>query len=489
METNHRLILLKSRLAVTRANSLRGHSSSQLFLIAALAIGLGALAHGSRHVDSSVASIPAPTQPVVQQVVQSAPGQVLAKVGAQAASALAETPVKVARDAEIDDGQTFAELLTSQGVSDAEAASAMNALAKIYDLRRLKAGQDVTLSFLRTGRQEVFTGAVFQPEDTSEIGIDRSADSGFKAELRPIPVTRGRFAAQGEIRSSLFEAGDAAGVPHAIMATLIRTYSHDIDFQRDIHPGDSFEVMYDQSVTAKGKAVGEGTIIYAAMHIGGKIKPIYRATFSDNTIDYFDETGHSIRRALLRTPVAAARITSGFGMRMHPLLGYSKMHKGVDFGAPTGAPIFAAGNGVIEDIGFRNGYGRYIRIRHNGTLSTAYAHMSRFNANLYRGARVAQGQVIGYVGMSGRATGPHLHFEVLVNGAQVNPMSVNLPTGRILDGKLLTAFKQGQSRVKQEFGNLLNQKKQPSTTATASGHFIPASTSGQSLNSSATGKL
>ena len=197
-------------------------------------------------------------------------------------------------------------------------------------------------------------------------------------------------------------------------------------------------------------------------------------TFSDGDTDYFDAQGRSIRRALLRTPVAAARITSGFGMRVHPLLGYSKMHKGVDFGAPTGAPIFAAGTGIVDDIGFSNGYGRYIRIRHNGTLSTAYAHMSRFNANLYRGARVNQGEVIGYVGMSGRATGPHLHFEVIVNGQQVNPMSVNLPAGRTLAGKLLTAFKDGQTKIKQEFDGLATAKAAPASGLIPAAATAPA---------------
>jgi murein DD-endopeptidase MepM/ murein hydrolase activator NlpD len=177
--------------------------------------------------------------------------------------------------------------------------------------------------------------------------------------------------------------------------------------------------------------------------------------FSDKTVDYFDDQGRSVRRALLRTPVAAARVTSGFGMRMHPLLGYSKMHKGVDFGAPTGTPIFAAGSGTIEDIGFKNGYGRYIKIKHNGTMATAYAHMSRFNTHLYRGSKVNQGEVIGYVGMSGRATGPHLHFEVHLNGQQVNPMSVNLPAGRVLEGKLLAEFKDGQDHIRKEFSDLI----------------------------------
>jgi murein DD-endopeptidase MepM/ murein hydrolase activator NlpD len=243
------------------------------------------------------------------------------------------------------------------------------------------------------------------------------------------------------------------------MAALIRVYAHDIDFQRDIHPGDSFEILYDQPKTAQGKAVGEGAIIYAAMHIGGEIKPIYRVTFADKTVDYFDAQGHSAKRALLRTPVSAGHITSGFGMRIHPILGYSKMHKGVDFGAPIGTPIFAAGSGTIEEIGFKNGFGRYIRIRHSGNLETAYGHMSRFNTKLYRGAHVNQGEVIAYVGMSGRATGPHLHFEVHVNGVQVNPLSVKLPTGRVLEGAQLLQFKDGQSRIRDEFTGLIAQPK------------------------------
>jgi murein DD-endopeptidase MepM/ murein hydrolase activator NlpD len=333
-------------------------------------------------------------------------------------------------------------------------------------LRLLRAGQSVSLSFQRTTQQEVLTGATFQPEATKEVSVTRSAQGVYTASVKPIPVTRQRIAALGVIHSSLFEAGDRAGVPHAIMAALIRVYSHDIDFQRDIHSGDRFEVLYDQSRTAQGKAVGEGEIVYAALNVGGKVHPIYRVMFSDRTVDYFDDRGQSIRRAILRTPVAAAHITSGFGMRIHPLLGYSKMHKGVDFGAPIGTPIFAAGTGTIEEIGFKNGYGRYIRIRHNGTLATAYAHMSRFGDSMHQGSHVSQGEVIGYVGMSGRATGPHLHFEVHVNGVQVNPMSINLPTGRTLDGKLLADFKAGQARIKQDFVSRL-PKATPDVVAPA----------------------
>ena len=198
------------------------------------------------------------------------------------------------------------------------------------------------------------------------------------------------------------------------------------------------------------------------MHIGDEVKPIYRVIFADNSVDYFDAAGHSTRRALLRTPVAAAHITSGFGMRIHPLLGYSKMHKGVDFGAPIGTPIFAAGSGTVEEIGFKNGFGRFIKIRHDGHLETAYGHMSRFNSRLYRGAHVDQGQVIAYVGMSGRATGAHLHFEVHVNGAEVNPLSVKMPTGRVLEGAQMAQFKSGQTRIRAEFTNLIDHKAQAS---------------------------
>lgn len=426
-----------------------------MLVIGALTLGVGLSGHKLR--TSAVAASNA-----VRAIEQSAPAQAVAKAD-QAIAAVIVPAEKMVREAEIDDGQDFADMLNDAGVSDADATAAMNALARVYALGKLRAGQGVTLTFNRTPQAETFTSAVFQPEDTREITIARQADGSFAASTKMIPIIRERIAAQGEIRSSVYEAGDRAGVPHAIMAEMIHVYAHDVDFQRDIHPGDSFEILYDQPKTAQGKPVGEGSIIYAAMHVGGEIKPIYRVTFADKTVDYIDASGRSTRRAILRTPVAAARITSGFGMRIHPLLGYSKMHKGVDFGAPIGTPIFAAGSGVIEEIGFKNGFGRYIKIRHSGNLETAYGHMSRFNPHLYRGAHVNQGEVIAYVGMSGRATGPHLHFEVHVNGTQVNPLSVKMPAGRVLQGAQLAEFKNGQTRIRSEFLTLIAQKKAPET--------------------------
>ena len=296
---------------------------------------------------------------------------------------------------------------------------------------------------------------------TKEVTVTRNAESAFTADLKLVPITRQHFAARAEIHSSLYEAGERSHVPHALMASFMNVYAHEVDFQRDIHPGDRFEILYDQPTAANGAPAGEGTIIYAALIVGGKVKPVYRVTFNDGTVDYFDERGLSVRHALLRTPVSAAHITSSFGMRVNPILGYSMMHKGVDLGAPVGSPIFAAGNGTIEEIGRKGAYGRYVSIRHNGKLETAYAHMSRFSPNLYPGAKVRQGEVIGYVGSTGRSTGPHLHFEVHVAGRAVNPLSVNLPTGRVLEGKLLAEFKKGQTKIKQEFSTLAAVATEP----------------------------
>lgn len=403
--------------------------------------------------------------PVVEEIAESAPVQAVAETASEvqdlAASVVAQTPENVTRVVELGEGRTFARLLMDAAIPSDDAYAASRALTKVYDHRKLKAGQEVTLSISRLGDELTLTGLTFEPEVTKEISIQRQADGSYIASMRATPIERQRIAARGEIRASLYAAGEREGVPRSVMAALIRAYSHEIDFQRDIHPGDKFEVLYDQPTAHDGTPVGQGVIIYAALITGGKTRPLYRVTFGDGAVDYFNERGQSVKRSLLRTPVESARVTSGFGMRMHPLLGYSKMHKGVDFGAPTGTPIYAAGTGVVEMARFNGGYGRYIRIRHNKRTKTAYGHMSRFAKGIRPGTRVNQGDVIGFVGTSGRSTGPHLHYEVVLDGKQVNPLKVSMPVGRMLEGKTLTQFKQGQARIKTEFKSLLDKDKQP----------------------------
>ncbi|MDR6769302.1 peptidoglycan DD-metalloendopeptidase family protein [Azospirillum sp. BE72] len=356
------------------------------------------------------------------------------------------------RTLSIGRGDTLMDLLTEAKVSTNDAHDAVAALREVYNPRRLQVGQRVTVLFEpRRGGARKFVGLEFAPDPLRSVSIARKGDAGFTSSQIEKPVTRKPVAAQGVIRSSLFEAGAQAGVPISVMMAFLQNFSYDVDFQRDLQPGDRFEVMYEKLVTADGTEAGEGELLYASLTLSGDDMPIYRFKTRDGRIDYYNDDGESIRRALLRTPIDGARITSGFGMRHHPILGFSKMHKGVDFGAPSGTPIYAAGRGTIELAERNSSYGNYVRIRHNTEIATAYAHMSRFAKSIRRGARVDQGDIIGYVGTTGRSTGPHLHYEVLKAGHQVNPRSVDLPTGEKLEGRELQNFQQARRAIDKLF--------------------------------------
>ncbi|MFV3131888.1 M23 family metallopeptidase [Niveispirillum sp. KHB5.9] len=348
-------------------------------------------------------------------------------------------------------GETLMQVLLEADVPQPHAQEAVAALKAVYDPRRMKSGQPVEVMFDRTGGEGRFVGFEFQPAVERSVSVSFNGVR-FQAAETAKKLARRAVAAQGEIRSSLFESGRAAGVPMSVLTELIRNYSYDVDFQRDIQPGDRFEVLYEQVVTEDGEvASGGGNILYASLTLSGKEQAIYRYEDSQGIAEFFNTQGSSIRKALLKTPIDGARLSSGFGMRRHPVLGYSKMHKGVDFAAPTGTPIYAAGAGVVDEVGPNGSYGNYIRIRHNGEISTAYAHMSRFGAGMRKGARVAQGDVIGYVGTTGRSTGAHLHYEIVKAGQQVNPLSVAVPTGRNLDGKELARFKGVMASLQDRF--------------------------------------
>jgi murein DD-endopeptidase MepM/ murein hydrolase activator NlpD len=246
---------------------------------------------------------------------------------------------------------------------------------------------------------------------------------------------------------SVYETALRDQVPRQIIEDLIRIYSFDVDFERKVQPGDSFEVLYankkEQPDTDRSTDV-----LFAALTIGGETKKLYRfETPDDGLIDYYDEAGKSAKKFLLRKPVPTGVMTSGFGLRRHPLLGYVKMHTGVDWAAPSGTPIYAAGNGVIEKEGWEGGYGKFILIRHANGYETAYGHMSAFASGTHVDEHVRQGQVIGFIGSTGLSTGSHLHFEIRINGRFVDPMRIKLPRGRELQGPILTSFEQERGRL------------------------------------------
>jgi len=226
---------------------------------------------------------------------------------------------------------------------------------------------------------------------------------------------------------------------------LVRIYSYDIDFQRKVQPGDSFEVLYageEESSATKPE------VLFASLTTGGETRKFYRfQSTDDGVVDYYDESGKSAKKFLVRKPVAEGLITSQFGSRRHPLLQYTRMHTGVDWGSPMGTPIYASGNGTVEKAGWEGGYGKYVRIRHANGYATGYGHMSAFARNLTEGKKVRQGQVIGYVGSTGLSTGAHLHYEILINGRFVDPMKIKLPRGRVLEGPLLGGFEQERDRL------------------------------------------
>jgi murein DD-endopeptidase MepM/ murein hydrolase activator NlpD len=228
---------------------------------------------------------------------------------------------------------------------------------------------------------------------------------------------------------------------------MIRMFSYSIDFQREIHPGDTFEVFFDRKYDDQGVAVKEGQIAYASLTVEGKSHRLWRFKTADGNWDYYDENGNSMKKFLMKTPVDGARISSGFGMRKHPILGFTKFHEGVDFAAPKGTPIYAAGDGVVKIAGWVNGYGNFVELGHANRYETAYGHMSAFAKGIRPGVRVHQGQVIGYVGSTGRSTGPHLHYEIHIAGKKVNPLGVKVATGIKLSGKQLAAFKANREKV------------------------------------------
>ncbi len=246
---------------------------------------------------------------------------------------------------------------------------------------------------------------------------------------------------------SVYETALRNQIPRPIIEDLIRIYSYDVDFQRKVQPGDSFEVLYAGEDEAPAPD-SRNDVLFAALTVGGEAKKFYRfQSPDDGIVDYYDESGKSAKKFLVRKPVAEGIMRSGFGIRHHPILGYTKMHTGVDWAAPSGTPIYASGNGTIEKAGWESGYGKYIRIRHTNGYETAYGHMSAFARGIDEGKRVRQGQVIGFIGSTGLSTGSHLHYEILVNGRFVDPMRIKLPRGRVLDGTMLTNFEQERERL------------------------------------------
>jgi murein DD-endopeptidase MepM/ murein hydrolase activator NlpD len=402
----------------------------------------------------------------------------LADIGIDAGAALERSlydkgpQAPVTLEARVESGDTLMGMLLEAGVDRMTAHKAIKAMEPVFDPRHMRPGHVVNIRFNPDERHHPddtldFVGFDFEPSAGVRVVVlpSEEAEYGFRADKQKATLDRELVRFGGPINSSLYQAAIEAGVSDGALGDMIHILSYDIDFQRDIRVGDSFEIMYERFNTPDGDHVRDGRVLFAALTNGGRRLTAYAFKTDDDHWDYFDENGHGVRKPLMRTPIDGARLSSSYGMRRHPVLGYSRMHSGVDFAAPTGTPIFAAGDGVVNYAGRKGGYGNYIQIRHNGEFSTAYAHLSRLHVR--NGERVKQGEVIGRVGSTGMSTGPHLHYEIIRNGKKVNPMGVRFQPAVRLAGAQLDRFEQSRHEIETLYASLREATEIASTAATS----------------------
>lgn len=346
-------------------------------------------------------------------------------------------------------GDNFTNLLVKAGMDRKETFFAARALSKKFDLRNLRAGQKMTAIFREKIRDDNSEEGELEfvllriTEADKEIELIRNDDGSFSVQENERQLNKHLMRSKGEIKNSLAHLAAKLDVPPNILNEVVRAYSYDIDFQRDIRKGNRFEILYEVYFDENGEKVREGGMLYAMLTVRGEDLRIYHFSPSgeEDDYDYFTEEGRSLRRSLMRTPINGAIISSPFGIRVHPISGYTRVHKGIDFAAPMGTPFYAAGDGTIDFIGAHGGHGNYIRIKHNSEYSTAYGHISRYAKGMRKGRKVKQGQIIAYVGSTGVSTGPHLHYEILKNDKHINPSNSEIPPGRKLKGADLEKFK------------------------------------------------
>ena len=332
----------------------------------------------------------------------------------------------------IRSGETFDKILESYSIEKKEIIKIKNSLKKKTNLNKLNTKQFIKFSLDKTDNKiKEFT---FQVSNTQQIFLVRNNENdNFKEEILSIKLNKKIIYKENIILQSLYKAATDQRIPVNTIIEFARIYGFQVDFQRDIRKQDKFQIMYEIFLNEKKEIVETGEILFANLKLSGQDNSLY---YFDNqgSEGHYDKNGKSVKKALMKTPINGARLSSPFGMRKHPIDGYNKMHRGTDFAAPMGTPIMASGDGVVKKAGWCGGGGNCVKIKHNSTYQTVYAHMSKFARGIKSGVRVKQGQTIGYVGSTGKSTGPHLHYEVIVNGKKVNSQKLKLPSGKILKG-------------------------------------------------------
>jgi murein DD-endopeptidase MepM/ murein hydrolase activator NlpD len=366
-------------------------------------------------------------------------------------------------------GETIVGMLETAGVSKEDAAAIVDAIKPVYSPKKIRLGQQFKAVFGPTAAAASVDGTApeqsaaqipdgdssdrrllslsFAPTVDHLVNVHLTAPDNYFAENIQRKLEERYEHAGANIDSSLYQAAVQAGLSPTVVVEIIRMFSYEVDFQRDMHPGDSFEVFFSNYVTEDGQPAKRGDILAASLTLSGKTHLLYRFETAEGEVEYFNPRGESAKSMLMKTPVDGARISSGFGARLHPILGYTRMHKGIDFAVPSGTPVMAAGSGKITFRGWAGEYGNMVVVDHGNGYSTAYAHLSRFAQDTRVGEHVSQGEVVAFSGMTGLATGPHLHYEIRVHNNQVNPAAVKVASGRKLEGEDLGAFLAERDRI------------------------------------------
>ena len=345
----------------------------------------------------------------------------------------------------IKPGETFDKILENYDIEKNEIIKIKNSLKKKVNLNKLNTKQLILFTINKTNNKiEEFT---YQISNTQKIFLERDIEKdNFNDQILSIKLDKQIIYKENIILQSLYSAATNEDIPANIIIEFARIYGFQVDFQRDIRKKDKFQIMYEIFLNEKKEVVETGEILFANLGLSGQDNSLYFFD-KEGSEGHYDKNGKSVKKALMKTPINGARLSSPFGMRKHPIDGFNKMHKGTDFAAPMGTPIMASGDGVVKKAGWCGGGGNCIKIKHNSTYQTVYAHMSKFARGIKSGVRVKQGQTIGYVGSTGKSTGPHLHYEVIVNGKKVNSQKLKLPSGKILKGKERKLFETSKIKL------------------------------------------
>ena len=352
----------------------------------------------------------------------------------------------------IKSGETFDKILSGYSIEKEEIIAIKESLLKKFNINKLNTNQKIQIILDQTNNK--IKEFIFQISNTEKIYLSKnSEEEKFNEKILTVKLDKKIVYKENIILQSLYKAATDQNIPPNTIIEFARIYGFQVDFQRDIRKEDKFQIMYEVFIDKNNKVIETGEILFANLNLSGQDNSLYYFD-KENVEGHYDKNGKSVQKALMKTPINGARLSSSFGMRKHPIDGFNKMHRGTDFAAPKGTPIMASGNGIIKKAGWCGGGGNCVKIKHNSTYETVYAHMSKFARGIKKGVRVKQGQTIGYVGSTGKSTGPHLHYEVIVNGKKVNSQKLKLPSGKVLKGKNREIFETNKIKL-----NVLKSEK------------------------------